>query len=296
MTENKVSRKGPSKMAERIALIRAGESRKPENERICYDPYAIRFISPVMLEFISKYPDLFRAAGEQFERFIPGANNSIIARVRYFDDFIKDSIKEGLDQLVILGAGYDTRAYRIEELKNLKVFEVDHQDTLDFKIKKVKEIFNLLPEHVVYVPIDFETETLDQKLLDGEYDPSKKTLFIMEGLVYYIPPESVDETISFIVNNSGDESAVLFDYYPESVIDGTSKLEVGRNTKAHAEELGEPLQFGIEDGKIENFLKQRGFSKIKDITSEDYKKAYFHGKNENSEVCSIYSFVYAFKD
>ncbi len=228
MIKNKINRENPSKMAEGIAMQRFGESSKPEDERICYDHYAIHFISPEIIEFGMKHPEEAKAKIEQMEKLFPGLSSSIMARVRYFDDFLEKSIDEGLEQLVILGAGYDTRAYRIEELKeSIKVFEVDHPNTQSFKIEKIKEIFGSIPDHVVYVPVDFEIETLSQKLFDNGYNSSKKTLFIMEGLVMYIPPKAVAETFSFIMENSGKGSAVIFDYYPESVVDGTCKLEIG---------------------------------------------------------------------
>jgi methyltransferase (TIGR00027 family) len=71
------------------------------------------------------------------------------------------------------------------------------------------------------VPVDFETESMGQKLLENGYNKSKKTLFIVEGLVMYIPPKAVDEMLSFIVNNSAKGSEVLFDYFLQSVVDGT---------------------------------------------------------------------------
>jgi methyltransferase (TIGR00027 family) len=294
MPENKVNRENPSKMAEGIAMQRFGESAKPEGERICYDPYAIHFISPKIIEFGMKHPEEAKFKIEQMEKLFPGLSSSIMARVRYFDDFVKKSIEEGIEQVVILGAGYDTRAYRIEELKeNIKVFEVDHPNTQSFKIEKIRGIFGSVPEHVVYVPVDFEKETLGQKLFDRGYDPSKKTLFIMEGLIMYIPPKAVAETLIFIVENSGQGSAVIFDYYIESVVDGTCKLEIGTNIRNHLLQLGEPLQFGIKEEEIEDFLTQFGFSKVQNITSEDYKKAYFHGINENRDVCELLYFAHA---
>lgn len=92
--ENKISKivmsKGPSsKTAEGIALHRLRESVKPESERICYDPYAIYFINPDILEFIRNNPDKARAETERYDRFLPGTVNSIVVRVRYFDDFVK---------------------------------------------------------------------------------------------------------------------------------------------------------------------------------------------------------------
>lgn len=147
-------------MAESIALHRALESEKPEAERICYDPYAVRFVDLERLR-------AFEEALPRYERFIPGLGNSVIARVRYFDDFVAESLDNGLEQLIILGAGYDTRAYRIKGLKErVKVFEVDHAGTQIVKKEKIREIFGFLPDHVRYVSVDFEKETLGQKMME----------------------------------------------------------------------------------------------------------------------------------
>ena len=281
-------------MAEGIAMHRFSESSKPEDERICYDPYAIHFISPKIIEFGIKHPEEAKARVEHMENLFPGLSSSIIARVRYFDDFVEKSIKEGSEQLIILGAGYDTRAHRIEGLKGkVKVFEVDHPNTQSFKIQKIKEIFGSTPDNVVYVPVDFETEKFSQKLFDMGYDSSKKTSFVMEGLIMYIPNGAVDEILSFVVENSAKGSSIIFDYYPKSVVDGTCKLEIGKNIRNFVIQQGEPLQFGIDEHKLEEFLSKRGFTEIQNVTSENYKKAYFHGKNENRKVCNLLFFAHA---
>lgn len=292
----KAERKGPSKMAELIALHRVAESMLPEGVRICYDPYAVHFVDPETLEFARKNPEKTKAMREHLERLFPGLASSIRARVRYFDDFVKTSVDEGLEQLIILGAGYDTRAYRIEGLNKIKVYEVDHPGTQGVKIEKVKKIFGRLPEHVVYVPVDFESEAVGQKLLENGYNRSQKTLFVMEGLVMYIPPRAVDETLSFIVRNSGKGSMVIFDYYPQSLVDGTSELEAAKNIRDFVAQQGEPLLFGIDEGMVEAFLAERGFSRVRNVTSEDYKKAYFHRVNEGRAVSNLLFFAHAVVD
>lgn len=296
MGKNQINanREGPSQMAEGIAMQRFAESNKPEGERICYDPYAVNFINPEIIEFGIKHPEEAKARIKKMEKLLPGLSSSIIARVRYFDDFVKRSIEEGLEQLVILGAGYDTRGYRIKGLEDkVRVFEVDHPNTQSFKKEKIMDIFGSLPEHVTYVSIDFETQKLDQMLSEKGYNKSLKTLFIMEGLIMYIPREAVDETLNFIVNSSGKNSQIIFDYYPESVVDGTNTLAVGQNIRNFLIQMEEPLQFGIKEGNIEKFLSSYGFSKIQTVTSADYKKAYFEGKNKNRKVCDLLYFAQA---
>ncbi len=230
---------------------------------------------------------------EQRERFLPGLNNSIVARVRFFDDFTKRSIGDGIEQLVILGAGYDSRAYRIEGQKKIRTFEVDHPATQTVKMKKIKEIFGHPPDQVVYVPADLGQEDLGQRLLEKGYDSSLKTLFLMEGVLAYLRPTAVDAIFSFISMNSRKGSRILFDYHPQSVVDGSSNLEAGRTLWSHVSQLGEPFLFGIEEGTVKAFLKKRGFSQVSSVTSEDYKNAYFHGMNEGRTLCSLLYFAHA---
>ena len=161
------------------------------------------------------------------------------------------------------------------------------------KIEKIKKIFGALPDYVAYVSIDFIREDLSQKLPEAGYDRSKKTLFIMEGVLYYLPPSTVDGILSFVATNSGKGSSILFDYFPQSVVDGSSVLEAGRNIYNGLTQVGEPLRFGVDENRIEDFLKERGFSHAVNVTSQDYREAYFKGINKDRTVCSLLLFAHA---
>jgi methyltransferase (TIGR00027 family) len=285
--------KGPSKTAETIAMVRMSESKRPEDERVCYDPLAIRFISKAVLEFAAGNPEKYKAFVAANERLVPGAGNSCVARVRYFDDVVKSRLAEGLEQLVVLGAGYDTRAYRIDGLKNVRVFEVDHPVTQRLKVEKIREIFGSLPGNVMYVPADLGVDNLGQRLRDSGYDRSRSTLFVMEGILMYLPPGIVDEILSFIAHNSGEGSAIIFDYIPLSVVDGTCELEAGNNWRKGVMEAGEPFLFGIGEGEVGAFLARRGFSLVRNLSPDDYKRLYFQGKNADRVVNSMLSFAHA---
>lgn len=248
--------------AELIANVRAYESSKDEDERICYDPLAIHFINPGMWQVLVEHPEM--AADT-----VAGIN-SIVGRVRYFDDILEKSINEGLQQLIILGAGFDTHAYRIKGLEKVKVFEVDHPQTQQYKVEKIEEIFQSTPENVIYVPIDFESEKLAEKLIEKGYNSSLKSLFLMEGFIYYIKTEAVAEILSFIVKNSGKGSTVIFDYLLDSGIEEGDKQRPDANV----------FKFGIEEGGLKKFLSQFGFSKIEGKTTDDLKKLYYNSKNK----------------
>jgi methyltransferase (TIGR00027 family) len=164
-----------------IAIVRAVESERPADERICYDPYARQFIPAWMYHAFGFFVKIGYAEWRG-----PGVNGFLVARDRYIDDVLKNFLDEGLQQLVILGAGYDSRVYRFDLTAQVKIFEVDHPATQTDKLSKLQVIFGKVPEHIIYVPIDFNTQTLDGRLKESGYDPNLKTLFISQGVTMYL--------------------------------------------------------------------------------------------------------------
>ena len=130
-----MSERDPRKMASQIAGVRASETHLPEDERVFFDLYAEYFLNDEMREGLRDL-DNVRAAISQYEQMMPGVNGAIVARVRFIDEYLLGCIAAGLKQLAIIGAGFDTRAYRFEDVKeNLKVFEVDHPETYRFAVR-----------------------------------------------------------------------------------------------------------------------------------------------------------------
>jgi methyltransferase (TIGR00027 family) len=275
-----VKRKQSSITAAGIAVARAVESEKPDGVRICDDPYAVKFLNPIFYQFTR-----FFIVSGYTERTGAGVTGFLVARCRTMDDLLQENLDEGLQQLVILGAGYDSRAYRFEQLKEgVKVFEVDHPATQAMKIKKVKSIFKKLPEHVAYVSIDFTRETLGDKLLEKGFNEGMKTLFIWEGVVMYLNQRSVESTLDFIIHHSGPGSQVIFDYIYTSLLDGSVRHgEVSRMRRA-IRFSGEGLTFSFAQGTVVDFLSNRGFIQVTDLTSDELHQRYFDGPNAKRQV------------
>ncbi|MDD1703351.1 MAG: class I SAM-dependent methyltransferase [Methanoregula sp.] len=284
----------PSRMAEGIALHRFAESMLPEDVRIFFDPYAIHFIDPAMLAWAREHPAEAKAIAEDFERRMPGWSNSIRARIRYFDDVVQNAAGEGFTQLVIFGAGYDTRAYRIDSIRDrINVFEIDRAATQQKKLAILAKIPGLRPAPVAFVPQDIGQENSWNALVKAGFSPAAKTLFILEGLVMYLPREAVDALLAGIAGIGGGGSAVLFDFIPQSLADGTSGAEGGREIRAYTIAVGEPIRSGFLPGEIVPFLTRLGFSGVQIITSTAYGKMYFHGKNADRNVSGLLSLAYA---
>ena len=282
-----------SRSAGIIAAHRAMESARDPDKRICYDPYARGFL-PAGFTVIGKTEIHEETALELFKGVVPGFHEFFIARTRYIDEYLQMLINEGLEQLVILGAGYDSRAYRFDGLKDrVKVFEVDHPGTQNVKKNKLKEMFQKLPEHVTYVPIDFQTENLQSGLNGNGYDSRLKTFFIWEGVTMYIDPEAVDDTLSFVADNSGKGSALVFDYTYADVVNGTSDRKEAVEWLRITEKYGEPLRFGVDDEQIEPFLAEKGFRNIVSVTWRYFSDNYFIGANMGRESTPILSLARA---
>lgn len=267
----------PSISAESLAFVRAAESRKAPGERVCFDPFAEHFTG-----------GMFRV-----DKFYPGMWNALVARTRYIDDYLASCIRDGIKQLVILGAGYDSRPYRFDFKGRVTVFEVDYPATQRLKAKKLKEILGNLPDHVVFVPIDFNEETLEKRLYESGYDNRLKTLFIWEGVVVYLPPRAVDGTLAFVADNSPGGSSIIFDYVYACVVDGSCRTKETARMRRSARLVGERWEFGLDKEKVEAFLAERGFHHVVNADSEFLKKAYFKGVNEARDILPVFGIVHA---
>jgi methyltransferase (TIGR00027 family) len=272
-----------------IAVAHAVESKKPEGMRICYDPYAAKFLNPLFYRFTRLFIDSGYA-----EWAGPGVQGFLVARCRYMDDILLESLEQGVKQVVILGAGYDSRAYRFRQLMpGIRVFEVDHPATQQVKIKKVMAVLGELPLHVSYVSVDFNRETLEIRVPECGYDESLKTLFIWEGVIMYLTSDAVDSTLRFIAQNSGSGSQVIFDYIYTALMDGTVRHgEVSRMRRARRVS-GEGLTFAIPEGKVQEFMEKRGFTNVVDVTSEELHRLYFSGPNSRRKVAWGYGIASA---
>lgn len=269
-----MSKNQSSKSAEGVALFRAIEAEKPEDRRICYDPLARGLIPGGFAFTMTKWV----ITSGLYEKMAPGAAAFIAVRERYIDDFLKTGLNEGLEQVVILGAGFDTRAYRIAGIEKTRVFEIDTPATQETKLERLKNIIDPLPAHVTFLPVNFNTQTLAELLQNSGYNERSKTLFIWQGVTYFLTAEGVDSTLAFIANHSGPGSSVIFDYmYNEIFRDPNHSY--GKSLRRAAKVSGEAYMFGIERGHAEEFLTQRGFGDVCNKTLEDLKQLYFTGPN-----------------
>jgi methyltransferase (TIGR00027 family) len=155
-------------------------------------------------------------------------------------------------------------------------------------VKRVQAIFGELPTHVTYVPVDFNTQTLEQRLLECGYNSGIKTLFIWQGVTEYLLPEAVHTTLAFVRRNSAPGSAIVFDYLYSEALDKVQKHAEINNMRRYRFITGEGLTFGIPESGVAAFLEERGFCQVRDINAEDLYKRYFVGPNAKRKVAVGY--------
>ena len=146
------------------------------------------------------------------------ARTSAIARTRFIDDSLLDAVRAGVAQVVILGAGFDCRAYRLPSLAQATVFEVDHPATQHAKRACLSRCLDELPGHVRFVDIDFNAQRLDARLVQVGLSANVPTFWIWEGVTNYLTDEAVSDTLNSI-RQVAPHSQLVFTYIHRGVLD-----------------------------------------------------------------------------
>ena len=204
-------------------MLSAIEHRELPGRRLVDDDLAARFL-PVRLRLLvglARVAALRRAALAAMERSGPGIWASIVCRKRFIDERLSDPVNE-FDTVVVLGAGLDTRAYRIARHSELPVFEVDQQINIERKAAVVQRVLGAAPASVHLVPVDFEHDELIPALQKQGYRTSGRTFFIWEGVTQYLTPAAVRATLRQL-SHAAPGSRLIFTYIRQDFIDGTQQ-------------------------------------------------------------------------
>ncbi len=253
----------PSRTSITVAALRAFGAREPDPSVRNPDWLAERLLGPHELSLIAEHP-IVEALKQDYptarkKRAVEGMSNLLLIRTRFIDDRLQHELANGARQIVILGAGFDTRAYRYADvLKDTPVFEVDYASTQAIKMKRLSEAIPSLPSNVHFVEIDFERDTLPDVLNAAGCQPNVQTFFIWEGVSMYLSEHSVKETLKAIASYTARGSALVMDFAGRAMVDllqELPRLQQHRYTTA----WGEPWIFGVPDGREEQFFLDSGF-------------------------------------
>ena len=221
------------------------------------------------------------------EKSTPGVIGGILCRTRYIDDVSNNAIKEGVGAVVNLGAGMDTRAFRIPGIENIKYFELDSPEILKAKSSNINRNIGELPSNITFVPVDFNSQDPGEELRKAGYNLSSKTFFIWEGVTQYISKEAIDNTLKYVAQ-APTGSKIVFTYVLDSFVDG-SYIPDGLNTLYNKLLKGKnPLWFcGFNPAEIREYLSQYSLHTIEDISSEEFIERYIKPKGRDLAVMEI---------
>ena len=275
MTDNGVEQK-PSETAMFAALRRTLAHKEFGDEKFGPDYLAEKFLPPYF-RFFLRFKKIQANTKEKLNEALPGLTEYMIARTAYFDGLFVDALENEFPQIVLMGAGYDTRAYRFAKLnRGTKLFELDIAPTQNQKKIYLKKARIEIPKNVKLVPIDFNQESLGDVLEKAGFDLQEKTLFIWEGVTYYLDAESVDATLNFVSGSAHSESVIAFDYTlslsDENLSSYYGAKEFAQTMREH--HAAEELTFSIEDGKIESFLEKRNLKMIEHLDNVEIEKKF----------------------
>lgn len=270
-----------SRTAQYMAFFRALETKRDQKDRLFLDPYAIHFVdSKLRLAVrLSQYSVFSRYINHTINKKIPGALSSGTARTKYIDELLKTAVSNGVQQVIILGAGFDTRAVRLDFLKSIPVIEIDHPNTSNFKAEIYKKRIGRIPENVTFLQIDFNKQNLDQLAAENNLDFSKPTAVIWEGVTNYLTEEAVKSTFSFI-SKFTQNSYVIFTYVHKEILKNPELFLGGEKLLKDLEKLEEHWTFGFMPNELPEYLNQFNIQLLEDLGADEYRQKFLPDRAE----------------
>ena len=251
----------PSLTAEAVTMARAVEHLKPASARIIDDPWAHLFLSRAARRTLAAWSGLL--TGRLLSRLGVTGTTYVPLRHRFIDEHLLAALEAGAAQVVLLGAGYDTRAYRFaEQLDGRPVYEVDLAAISRAKAATIAKHHDEFPDaNVVRVEIDFESQALTDVLADAGLGVGDRTFFVWEGVPMYLTRAAVTTTLDAVHALGGDGSQIAHDMW--HLVDDPGPLGTARRSAPSALSLiGEPITFGIHPEDYEWFLRRHGFALV----------------------------------
>jgi methyltransferase (TIGR00027 family) len=264
----------PSRTALRVALRRAAHQLYDAKPLVLDDPIAIPILGNTYAE------ELHRTPTRPDRPFSIALRAFLVARSRYAEDKLARAVSEGVMQYVLLGAGLDTFAHR-NPYPHLRVFEVDHPATQQWK-RELLETGDLpTPANLTYVPVDFERQSLPEQLHSAGFNPLNATLFAWLGVVPYLTLEAFRFTINFIAAQPHGTGVILDYSQPRSALPFIERL-AHDSLASRVQLAGEPFQLFFTPTEIASQLT--AFRDLEDLGSAEINARYFTDRTDNLKV------------
>ena len=282
--------------ADKTATTKAMEYYFDKEIRLYEDKYSKEFVSTgnrILLSML-KFKPLFNLMVNYMEKLVPGVYGGLACRMHYMDYITKQCVSEGFEAVINLGAGFDTRPFRIDELNDIPYYIMDLPETIDSYKETVNKKSLPLPKSVKLVPIDFNSQSVEKRLKESGYIKTKKTLFIWEGVTQYITRKAIDLTLEFVAKTSKG-SRIAFSYVLSEAIEHPEKFPSIAKTFEKIKNMQTPWISGFKREEIESFLSDFGLKLVDDIGRDYHIEKILKPLNRELEVMNIERIVLAEK-
>ena len=265
-----MSKFGIGATAEGAAFCRAAEQYLPEKERLINDPLVYDLMSG-LYQWMLRSTRMRQYVIDQTETAVKGLTGEVICRSRYIDEVVTAALAKSIRQAVILGAGVDTRAYRLPGMAQAQIFELDMARVQKVKRVRVARRFGNVPANVHFVPIDFDEQDLDEVMKGSGFDPAQPAIFVWEAVTQYLTGAAVAQTLRF-VGKCAVGSRVVFTYVLRWIIEHPERDREAMALMKLSKMKMAPFIFGLEPAEIPAFLQGFHLRVLEDAGDEYYRK------------------------
>lgn len=235
---------------------------------------------------LSAFPPAERLFYYLIQRRIPGALASGLARTRFIDDLLEQSVREGARQVIILGAGFDSRNLRLAALQQLPVIEIDHPDTARRKLRILREHMPSLPANTRYLSIDFNQQSLEELFRQQGVDLCLPATLIWEGVTNYLQQPAIDAVFA-LAGRMTKGSSVIFTYIDRKVLEEPSAFFGAERLIRDLNEIEERWTFGFRPEELPSYLDAYGMILKEDKGAAEYRQQYLP---ERTSILKGYEF------
>ncbi len=274
------------------ALV-AVEQYFPQKERVVDDTLAYRMLPAKTRAFVRLLKprwvrDLIISLSEKSQ---PGIWGGLLCRKRYIDEKLSSS-SDNIGAVVNLGAGFDTREFRLPSLSKMSFWEIDQAKNISLKRQRLRRALGKMPPNVNFVPIDFDREDIGSVLVSHGYSTSERTFFIMEAVTQYLTEEGMDEVLSFL-SKAASGSRLLFSYVRKDFFTAESLFGWGKGYKRFV--LGKIWHYAMDPVEVPGLLAKYGWRIIEDKGYDELADGYLKPFRRNLSSTPVERMVFAEK-
>ena len=244
------------------------------------DPYISWFFERSEIESVkNKFPDSLIQPKNEKEQFEFLVYWYVVLREKHGDRAIEAAIESGCKQLILLGAGYDTRFFRLDKIQenSVQTFEIDLPDTIEDKQRYLSSKLSVMPRGLSLVPLDLNRDSLN-RLDEYGFDDRVPTIYVWQGVSYYLERESISTTLDSIKRQMTPGSVFVFDCCSPLMTFKNDRIPGINANIEKLEKIGEPYRFGMYADEMERWLKEKGFAEIDTLQLNDLEEVFLNKK------------------